>query len=69
MKQKIRGSTISFKCEGGSESLEQVVCELLIAAVNFQINACKHVTKNLAQMYFANGNSHFHAFRQLPRTM
>jgi hypothetical protein len=64
MKQKIRGSTIIFKCDGDSESLEQVFCVLLIAAENFQINACKNVTKKMVQIYFADGNSHFHAFRQ-----
>jgi hypothetical protein len=68
MKQKILESTINFKCDGGSEPLEQVLCVLLIAAENFQINASKHVTKNLEQMYFAGGNFHFHAFRHLLRT-
>jgi hypothetical protein len=56
MKQKIWRSTISFKCDGGSESLEQILCVLLIVAENFQINVCKHVTNNLAQIYFADGN-------------
>jgi len=51
MKQKIRGSTISFECDGDSESLVQVLYILLIAAEKFQINASKNVTKNLAQIY------------------
>jgi hypothetical protein len=41
MKQKIRRSTISFKCDGDSESHERVLCVLLIAAENFQINLFK----------------------------
>jgi hypothetical protein len=68
MKQKIRGSAISFKCDGDSESLEQVLRIHLIAAQNYQINTCKNVTKNLAQIYFADRNAHLHAFRQLLRT-
>jgi hypothetical protein len=49
MKQTIRGTTISFKCDGDSESVEKVLYILLLPTENFQMDAFKTVTKKLAQ--------------------